>query len=152
LERNTSLVVERENLAQAGFSILGAKGAYDPLLAADAGWRKHTDPVNSSFSGAPPGKLAPEYESGTASSSLSQLLPSGGTVSFFTDWGRQTTDGSFTILSPAYSTNLGVSARQPLLRNLTIDPAREAIRVASAERNASAARLAAAVSDTIGGV
>ena len=60
LERNTALAVERENLAQAGFSILGAKGAYDALLSADIGWRKHTDPVNSAFSGAPAGHLAPE--------------------------------------------------------------------------------------------
>jgi HAE1 family hydrophobic/amphiphilic exporter-1 len=152
LERNTSLAVERENLAQAGFSILGAKGSYDALLEAEAGWRKHTDPVNSAFSGAPPGSLAPENESATASTSLSQLLPTGGSVQIFADWGRATSDGSFTVLSPAYSTNLGVSARQPLLRNLAVDPAREAIRVASAERNASAARLTRAVSDTIGQV
>jgi HAE1 family hydrophobic/amphiphilic exporter-1 len=152
LERNTTLAVERENLAQAGFSILGAKGAYDALLSAEAGWRKHTDPVNSAFSGAPAGHLAPELESATASTSVSQLLPTGGSVSAFADWGRDRTDGAFTILSPAYSTSLGVSARQPLLRNLAVDPAREAIRVASAERNASAARLARAVSDTIGQV
>jgi outer membrane protein len=149
LERNTTLAVERENLAQAGFSIVGAKGAYDPLLSADLGWRKHTDPINSVFFGAPPGKLAPENESGTASTSLSQLLPTGGSVAFQAGWGRDTTDGIFTILSPAYSTSLGVSLRQPLLRDLAIDPAREAIRVASANREASQARLRQVVANTI---
>ena len=152
LERNTALAVERENLAQAGFSISGAKGAYDPFLEASAGWRKHTDPVNSTFSGAPAGSLAPENESAVASTSVTQLLPSGGSVQLFSNWGRDTTDNTFAILSPAYTTGFGVSARQPLLRNLTIDPAREAIRVASAERNASAARLSAVVADTIGQV
>ncbi len=152
LERNTTLAVERENLAQSGFGILGARGAYDALLAADAGWRRHTDPVNSTFSGAPAGGLAPEYESATASASLSQLLPTGGSVSLFSGWDRDTTNGVFAILSPDYVTDLGVSVRQPLLRNLTIDPAREAIRVASADREASRARLSRTVSDTVGQV
>jgi outer membrane protein len=152
LERNTTLAVERESLAQAGFSIAGAKGAYDPLLEASAGWRKHTDPVNSTFSGAPAGSLAPENESATGSASVSQLLPTGGSVQLFGDWGRGTTDNTFALLSPAYTNSIGISARQPLLRNLAIDPAREAIRVASAERNASAARLSRVVSDTIGQV
>jgi outer membrane protein TolC len=152
LERNTTLAVERESLAQAGFSITGAKGAYDPFLEAAAGWRKHTDPINSTFSGAPAGSLSPENESATASASVTQLLPTGGSVQLFSDWGRDTTDNTFALLSPAYTTGFGVSARQPLLRNLAIDPAREAIRVASAERNASAAHLSAVVADTIGQV
>jgi outer membrane protein len=152
LERNTTLAVERENLEQAGLGILGAKGAYDTFWSADLGWRRHTDPINSAFSGAPTGKLAPENESGTASTSFSQLLPTGGSVSLLTGWERATTNGAFTILSPAYSTDILASLRQPLLRNLAIDPAREAIRVASANRDASQARLRRAVSDTIGQV
>ena len=149
LERNTALAVERENVEQAGFAILGAHGAYDVFWNADVGWEKHTDPVNSAFSGAPGDGLAPEIESLTASTSFSRLLPTGGTVSLFGGAGRSTTDSIFTVLSPAYSTDLGVSLRQPLLRNLTIDPAREAIRVAAADRSASEARLTRVVSDTI---
>jgi HAE1 family hydrophobic/amphiphilic exporter-1 len=149
LERNTSLAVERENVEQAGFAILGARGAYDVLWNADLGWRQHTDPVNSAFSGAPAGGLAPEIEGLNASTSFSRLLPTGGTVSLFGDADRSTTDSVFTILSPAYSTDLGVALRQPLLRNLAIDPAREAIRVAAADRSASKARLTRVVSDTI---
>jgi HAE1 family hydrophobic/amphiphilic exporter-1 len=149
LERNTTLAVERENVEQAGFAILGARGAYDVLWSADLEWRQHTDPVNSAFSGAPAGGLAPEIESATASTSFSRLLPTGGTVSLFSGWDRATTDSVFTILSPAYSTDVGISFRQPLLRNLAIDPARESIRVAAADRSASEARLARVVTDTV---
>jgi HAE1 family hydrophobic/amphiphilic exporter-1 len=148
LERNTALAVERENVAQAGFAILGVRGAYDVLWNADLGWRQHTDPVNSAFSGAPSGGLAPEVESATASTSFERLLPTGGTVSLFGGADRSTTDSVFTILSPAYSSDVGVALRQPLLRNLAIDPAREAIRVAAADRSASEARLTRVVSDT----
>jgi len=149
LERNTTLAVERENVEQAGFAILGARGAYDVLWNADLGWRQHTDPINSAFSGAPRGGLAPEDESVTGSTSFSRLLPAGGTVSLFGGWDRSTTDSVFTILSPAYSTDVGIAFRQPLLRNLAIDPAREAIRVAAADRSASEARLTRVVSDTV---
>ena len=149
LERNTTLAVERENVAQAGFAILGARGAYDVLWNADLEWRQHTDPVNSAFSGAPAGGLAPEIESANATTSFSRLLPTGGTVSLFGGADRTTTDSVFTILSPAYSTDLGISLRQPLLRNLAMDPTREAIRVAAADRSASEARLTRVVSDMI---
>jgi outer membrane protein TolC len=149
LERNTALAVERETVEQAGFLILGAHGAYDIVWDADLGWHQYTSPVNSAFSGAAGGGLAPEVESLSATTSFSKLLPTGGTVQVFGGGDRSTTDSIFTILSPAYSTDLGVAVRQPLLRNLTIDPAREAIRVAIADRNASEARLTAVVADTI---
>jgi len=149
LERNTTLAVERESTQQAALGILSARGSYDVLWTADFGWRKHTDPINSAFSGAPAGELAPKNESITGSTALTQLLPTGGTASFSSGWGRATTDGAFTVLSPSYSTNLGVALRQPLLRDLMIDPAREAIRVAAANRDASDARLSRVVSDTV---
>jgi outer membrane protein TolC len=149
LEHNTNLWVERESLDQAVFAVEGAKGAYDILWNASFGWRKHTDPLNSVFSGAPEGQLAPENEGVEASTSLSRLLPTGGSVSLFTNWGRATTNNIFTILSPAYDTGAGVTFTQPLLRNLKIDPARETIRVAAADRSASRARLERVVSETM---
>lgn len=149
LERNTTLVVERQNTEQAVAAVKSAEGAYDILWDADLSWGKNTDPINSVFSGAPPGLLSPENESVEASTSFSRLLPTGGSVSLFSNWGRATTNGIFTILSPAYDTGVGVSLRQPLLRSFQVDPAREAIRVASADRGASRARLERIVSETM---
>lgn len=149
LERNTTLAVERQNADQAAESVTSARGAYDILWNADVAWTKNTDPINSVFSGAPPGLLSPENESIEASTSFSRLLPTGGSVSLFSNWGRATTNGIFTILSPAYDTGVGVSLRQPLLRSLSVDPAREAIRVAAADRGASRARLERIVSETM---
>ena len=121
----------------------------DVVWNADVGWQQRTDPVNSAISGAPSGGLAPEIESVTGSTSFSRLLPTGGTVSLFGAGDRSTTDNLFAILSPAYSTDVGIALRQPLLRDLAIDPAREALRVAAADRSASEARLARVVSDTV---
>jgi outer membrane protein TolC len=152
LERNTSLAVERENASQGASAVQAARGSYDIFWNADFGWRKGTDPVNSIFSGAPAGLLAPENESVEASTSFSRLLPTGGSVSLFSNWGRATTNGVFTILSPSYVTGAGVTVSQPLLKNLRVDPAREAIRVASADRSASRAHLRRTVSDTVAAV
>ena len=149
LERNTTLAVERQSLDQAASAVDAARGAYDVVWDGAFSWRKNTDPVNSLFSGAPAGFLAPENESVAASTDLTGLLPTGGTVSLFTNWGRATTNGVFTILSPAYETGVGVSLRQPLLRNLLSDPAREAIKVAAADRRGSEARLEQTVFDTV---
>ena len=149
LERNTTLAVERESVSQAESAVTRARGAYDLFWNADVAYRDFRFPVNSTFSGAPDGELAPKQAGVEASTSFSQLLPTGGAVSLFTNWGRATTNGVFTILSPGYSTGAGVSLTQPLLRNLFMDPAREGILVASAERNASRARLERTVSDTV---
>jgi outer membrane protein TolC len=149
LTHNTSLLIERESLSQADFAITGARGAYDLSWNAEARYRDNTDPVNSIFSGAPEGQLAPVTKGVNASTSLTQLLPTGGSVSLFTSWGRGTTNNIFTILSPAYTTGFGITLRQPLLQNLSIDPAREAIRIASAEHGASEARLRRVVADIL---
>ena len=149
LARNPSLSIERENLSQADFAILRARGAYDVFWNADVAYRERRDPVNSIFSGAPDGGLAPDIKGVDASTTFTQLLPTGGTASLFTNWGRGTTNNVFTILSPAYTTGVGVSLRQPLLRGLWIDPAREAIRVAAAQRGQSEARLRRTIADTL---
>jgi outer membrane protein len=149
LEKNIGLATERGNLDQAVSVVEGARGAYDVLWNANFSWRNNTDPVNSLFSGAQGNALAPENQSVEATTSVTRLLPTGGSVSLFANWGRATTDGVFTILSPAYDTGVGISLRQPLLRGLVIDPAREAIRVAATGREESQARLEEAVSDTV---
>lgn len=149
LSHNTSLSVERENLSQADFAIQRARGSYDVLWSADVTYRDRTDPVNSTFSGAPNNLLAPTIKGVDASTSFQQLLPTGATAELFTTWGRGTTNSVFTPLSPAYTSSIGATLRQPLLRGLWIDPAREAIRVAAAQRGGSAARLKRIVSDVL---
>lgn len=149
LEKNTSLAIERETVRQAESAVERARGSYDPLWNLAVSWRRNTDPINSVFSGAPPGSLAPETERYGAETSFDQLLPTGGSVSLFTTWDRSTTDGIYTILSPAYETGAGISLKQPLLQNLSIDPAREAIRVAKADLSETEAHLRAVIADTV---
>lgn len=152
LEKNVDLRVERESEAISASGESRAKGAYDPALRADARWRDRTDPVNSIISGAPTGELAPNNQGWAASLGISQLLPTGGTLSLTTSASRDETDNVFAILSPAWSTSIGLELRQPLLKNRAIDPARQGLRVARVDRSRSAAAVARVSSETVAAV
>lgn len=152
LEKNEDIAIERVAHESSAAAIDGAKGAYDPLLTLDLAWRSTTAPVNSAFSGAPEGELAPNDETTEADASLHQLLKSGGSISVIAGSARATTDGTFALLSPAYQSRLGVEFRQPLLRDRAIDEARMMVRAASADRDRSAASLRREVSDTVANV
>jgi HAE1 family hydrophobic/amphiphilic exporter-1 len=152
LQRNEGLLIERESLAAARAGVTAAKGAYDPLLTLDGGWGRSTEPVNSSFSGAPAGRSAPENEAAEGGMSIQQLLPTGGALSVHARGARGTTDGSLALLSPAYDTRVGVELRQPLLRDRSTDAARLSVRVATASREGAAASLRRTVSETVAAV
>lgn len=149
LEKNDGIVIERESLAAARAGVRGARGAYDPVLELGTDWRRATEPVNSAFSGAPSGQAAPTNEGAGADAEVRQLLPTGGSVSVSMSARRETTDGSFTLLSPAYATQVGIEVRQPLLRGRATDPARSAIRVAASDHRRATASLRREISDTV---
>jgi outer membrane protein TolC len=149
LEKNESIVIERAFLDAASAATLGAEGAYDPVLALDAGWRRATTPVDSVFSGAAAGETGATDEATQAGASIRRLLPTGGTLGVRAGTARRETDGAFALLSPAWDTRLGVELRQPLLRDRAIDPARLGVRVAAAERDRALASLEREVTETV---
>jgi outer membrane protein TolC len=149
LRRNEEIIITRESVAGADGAARSARGAYDPVLEVEAAWSRSSQPVNSSFSGAPEGKAAPTNKGAEFGASIRQLLPTGGVLSVRGAGLRETTDGTSALLSPAYGTRLGVELRQPLLRDLTTDAARLAVRVSSAELEGAEAQLRRTVSDTV---
>jgi outer membrane protein TolC len=149
LERNERIIVERESVIAADAAIVSARGAYDPLLGLEANWQRAATPVNSAFSGAPEGAAAPTVEAAKAGLLLGQLLPTGGELSLRSSASRETTDGSFDLLSPSYWTQLGIGLRQPLLRGRSVDTARLAVRVAATDRTRAGASLRRELNDTV---
>lgn len=147
LEKNTTIRVEREGLGAAEAAVKGSRGIYDPLLTLEGGWGPVREPVNSSFSGAPVGAAAPTFEATQATLSVQQLLPTGGTLSVHAAGARHTSDGTFTLLSPAYATRLGFALRQPLFRSRKV--ASSTIRVASFDRDRAAASLRSEIANTV---
>ena len=152
LANNNDIAIERESFRIVDASLLKADAPYDPTLRLDARYRNHTDPANSLLSGAPPNELAPSGEGYSGAASIGALLPTGGTVSLSASAARDLTNNFLTLLSPAYSSSLGIDLRQPLLQNLSVDPARRAIRIARLDKERSTASLKRTVADTVANV
>ncbi len=152
LENYEGILIERESLVAAEAGMSGAKGAYDPLLDLRGGWLQSRQPVNSAFSGATGGESAPEIEAADAGAAVLQLLPTGGEVSVRAAASRETTDGAFALLSPAYFTRVGVELRQPLLRDRAVDAARTGLSVAASERDRARASLRRETVDSVAAV
>ena len=152
LANNNDIAIERESFRIVDASLLKADAPYDPTFRLDARYRNHTDPANSLLSGAPPGALAPSSEGYSGAASIGALLPTGGTVSLSASAARDLTNNFLALLSPAYSSSLGIDLRQPLLQNLSVDPARRAIRIARLDKERGAASLKRTVADTVANV
>lgn len=152
LAKNHDIAVERDSFRIAGASVTRAGGSYDPGFRLDARYRDHTDALNSALLGAIPPDLGPSYTDLTSSLSLSQLLPTGGTVAATGILWRDTARSAFALLTPAWTTGFSIDLRQPLLQGLPIDPARRAIRIAKLERDRSVASIRRTVSDTVASV
>ncbi len=152
LANNESILIQRESLAAAEWAAVSARGAYDPALDAQADYRRATEPINSPFSGAPGDAGGPTVETGGAALSVRQLLPTGGSVELRLDAARETTDGDFVLLTPAYETRAGLQVRQPLLRGRSIDAARLGLRVTAADRARTTASLRREVIETLAAV
>lgn len=152
LEKNEDIFIEREVLRSADSALTQARGAYDPLFELETLWRQTTEPVNSAFSGAPEGELAPTREVTEAAATLSKRLSTGAELGLRARSARASTDASFDLLSPAWDSRLGVELRQPLLRGRAIDPERLALRVAAADQRRALASLHREVIDTVAAV
>ncbi len=152
LGKNQEIAVQREAENVAVANLQRADGSYDPEFRLDFRWQEQTEAVNFIFSGAPPGSVGPTSNGVLGQAAVTERLPTGGTVSLGTSIGRETTDNIFTLLTPAYTTFVGIDLRQPLLQNRDIDPQRRLIRAASLERDQSRAQLQAVVADTVAAV
>ena len=149
LRRNEQIVIGSEALTAAEAGTRGAAGAYDPLLSVSGGWSRTSEPINSLYSGAPDGQTSPTDKSANGALSIRQLLPTGGELTVSGQAARETTNGTASLLTPAYSTQIGAALRQPLLRGLGDDAAPRSLRQARADRQGASASLRTTVSEVV---
>jgi len=149
LVNNELISIQRDEVSAAQSAITGAEGAYDAVLAAQFGWRRVNEPVNSAFAGTADGQAALTNESADTSVELRKLLGTGAEVSVRTGASHGSSDGAFDLLSPSYGSNLGVAFRQPLLRDRGVDAARLGLTVTAADRTRAGASLRAEIIDTV---
>jgi outer membrane protein TolC len=133
LDGNADILVEKYNPQIAAQSVRGAQGYYDPLLFSTVTWSSQDREATNVFAGADTVKT----DFNVWNFGVDQALPTGGFFRLTWDNDETDTNNTFQTLNPLYSSKLGLSLTQPLLRNFKIDSARQQIRVAKKNREIS---------------
>jgi outer membrane protein len=112
MRHNLGLVIERYGQDQFHLGIESAKGIFDFQLGGDVVYSDSTSPNSSAIQGSTTVNTIRE----TANINVSQLVPTGGLLSFGFNNTRNETNGRDSIFSPSYTTGSGFTFVQPLLR------------------------------------
>jgi len=128
LENDADLRVTRISREQARYQVMGAQGAYDPVVGVQAYRTRAVSPVASILGGTQTGKLTQTELNLTPT--VSGLTQWGGSYSFRFANSRQQSDSLFLTLNPQYPTAATLNLTQPLWRGLRFDPNRYRVEVA----------------------
>ena len=131
LENNNDIEVSRDNVRLAETTLQSLEGVYDPLISFAPLFSDVRVPrANSSGETTIPASVPIQQTSLSITPAITkQFSTGGGQYQFFFTSQRGTANNGFTQLSPFYSTSLGATFTQPLLRNRSIDQFRHDIRV-----------------------
>jgi outer membrane protein len=136
VQRNLDVKVELYNPAIAEAQIRSSLGIYDPLFTVSGNYARNNTPSTSNFT-------LFARDQGSLNAGVSQLLPTGGTVSL-------TGDNSWVSDSiHYYSTGANLAVSQPLLRNFGRDVTELNIAVARYNKEGSLDRFRTKLSDTV---
>lgn len=144
LEQNLSLQVERLNPPIADLSVAQARAAWVPSFSTGISTGSTKSPANSFLSG------GQTIEDGRVSTnaSVTQLLRWGGSYTATWDGSRSTTTNFFSNFDPTLRSNLSLRVVQPLVRNFSIDSARQQLQVSAINREISDVQLRQTVVST----
>lgn len=129
LNNNNDIDTSRNDVQIAEFNLRGARGVYDPLLAAESYYESATTPTASLIGGAVNGSVTQTRYFGTGG--VSGFTPFyGGNYSARFDSTRQTTSNTNSFLNPQFPTVFNLQYTQPLWRNFRTDINRRQIAIA----------------------
>ena len=133
LSSNKDIQSSRIDKDEAEYTLLGARGAWDPLVGASNSFQKQVNPVASSLGGSATGAVL--NRNWLTDPSVSGSTPWFG-GSYKVDFSNQRTytNNSFATLNPQYPTSLTLQYTQPLFRGLRYDSNRHSIDVANKNR------------------
>jgi outer membrane protein TolC len=147
LGENLQIRIQRQDLDTAGLRIFGARGAYDPKVGFSYGSASSTTPATSILQGN--ANVADVSTTRTFGPTLSQLLPTGGTVNASLTSTRGSTNNPFSFVDPLYSSGLTIGFDQPLLRGLFGNPVKHQLTVLNLDSRISDTQFRQAVSDVV---
>lgn len=146
LEQNLALRVERINPEIQDQNVSLARTAWAPTLTGNF-FYNNTDTPPDSFLAGSEDTLQSAFSTGAVS--VQQQLPWGATYSVGWDARRSTNNSAFNSFDPTVRSNLDLTFTQPLLRNRTVDAARQQLMVSRRNRQISDEDLRASVVSTV---
>ena len=129
LANNPSIAVGRVDVERARFSTEAARGALDPVIDWQTFYQHAVTAQSSVLGGSTTGSLTQDTFS-SVPRVTGLFSATGATYQAQLSLQRATSTSQFVSLNPQYPSALTLSWSQPLLRNLSIDPARHQIAVA----------------------
>jgi outer membrane protein len=148
LDNNTDIAVERYNPQSSAESVRESQGYYDPFLSAALNKNRTTNPASNAFAGGT--KVTNTTD--VWNFGLNQPVPTGGIFSVIFNNNKQDTNSVFTTFNPSYNSSVAFGLSQPLLKNFTIDAARETIRLAKKNAEISDLQFRQTVISTVASV
>ncbi|HEX8846864.1 MAG TPA: TolC family protein [Pyrinomonadaceae bacterium] len=129
LENNNDIDVARQVVGLAESSLRSLQGVYEPVFRATPEFRSSTSPQESSLGGSDKSGSVVQTDFQLNQSIVKRFSRGGGQYEFFLNNNRRTTNAIYNQLNPVYSSALGVTFTQPLLRDRSIDSTRRLIQI-----------------------
>lgn len=128
LENNPDIEIERTNVRQAGFDLLSAQGAYDPISTQGFSYTSSGSPNTRPFSGVGSDQSSLTRKSLTFNFGHQGLIYNTG-GSYQINFNNTRSSSNFSLFSSQYDPQLSFNITQPLFRNYKIDPNRRQIQI-----------------------
>lgn len=128
LENNPDIEIERTNVRQAGFDLLAAEGAYDPISTQGFSYNSSGSPNTRPFSGVGSDQSALTRKSITFNFGHQGLIYNSG-ASYQLNFNNTRSSSNFSLFSSQFDPQLSFTITQPLFRNYKIDPNRRQIQL-----------------------
>jgi HAE1 family hydrophobic/amphiphilic exporter-1 len=129
LENNNEIEMARQVVGLAESSLRSLQGVYEPLFRLTPEFRSSASPQESSLGGSDKSGSVVQTDFQFNQSVVKRFSRGGGQYEFFLNNNRRTTNAIYNQLNPVYSSALGVTFTQPLLRDREIDSTRRFIQI-----------------------
>lgn len=135
LENNPDIEIERSTVRQAGFDVVAAEGAYDPVSTQGTTFTSSSQPNTRPFSGAGSAPSLTSKNLGFNFGHQGLIYRTGGDYAVNFNNTRQS--NNFSLFTSQYNPQLGFTLNQPLWRNFKIDRNRYQIQIAKKQLDLS---------------
>ncbi len=134
LANNKDIESSRIDQEEAVYTLIGARGVFDPIASGNGFWEKQVTPIASALGGSATGAVLNKMWN--SDPAVSGNVPwFGGSYRIDFSNQRTYTNNTFVTLNPQYPTALNFEYTQPLWRGLRYDGNRHAIDVAKKNRS-----------------